>query len=134
MKKAKIAKITGASGFESKFGPMFNIKVELDNGDKGQIVAKDQNKYKEGEEIEYTLEAKEYNGNTYYTIKVQQAQKGFGGKSYVADIDEKFVGFAFSYVKDFVVAGTIDKTHYRSMAREVALEMKKVYKEMKASE
>lgn len=133
--KQKIKEVLGTKPFDSKFGQMFNIKVRMEDGTEGSISAKTQDKYKAGDEIDYTVETKEYNGNTYNTFKVVQPTSGFGGgKSYVNDINEKFVGFSFSYVKDLIVAGKCEVKDFRAMSKSIALEMKSLYKEMKSND
>lgn len=60
-------------------GMFFIFEITMDNGDSGQFFnkAETQDVFKEGQEVEYTIE-KKVNGNyTNYTIKPLKAANGF---------------------------------------------------------
>jgi hypothetical protein len=68
--------------FSSKFGEGHIFEITMDNGDKGQYLTKTntQDKFKEGQEVEYTIETK-VNGNyTNHSIKPVQANGFIPGK------------------------------------------------------
>lgn len=87
-KTSKVTNVAGIGTWESKYGVMYKFEVSFDNGDAGQYLSKvqDQNKFVAGQEATYTIEGKEYNGQTYYTVKPVVAQQSFGGgKGYQKD-------------------------------------------------
>jgi hypothetical protein len=110
MKTAKILEITGTKQREGQNGTVHYISVVMENGDKGTIGKKSADALKIGDELTYTIESKEHNGNTYYTIKEIKdnnfQKKSYSGysRNYKAD----FISFAMSYAKDLAVAGKID--------------------------
>lgn len=104
----KTAKIVAITGSKPRSGGL-NIYVEMDNGDKGQLNKKAITDVNIGDEITYTLESKDYNGNTYYTLK--EPKKEWTGKkpaSSSSDERVKFIWFALSYAKDLAVAGKLE--------------------------
>lgn len=80
-KNAKVTAVTPNGTWESKYGLMYKFEVTFDNGDAGQMNGKQPEcKFKVGEQVAYELSSREYNGNTYYTIKpVTDYQPGGGG-------------------------------------------------------
>lgn len=86
-KTSKVTNVAGIGTWESKHGLFYKFEVSFDNGDAGQYLSKsqDQNKFVKGQETAYTIEGKEYNGQTYYTIKPVVQQQSFGGGGYKKD-------------------------------------------------
>jgi hypothetical protein len=98
---------------ETQFGKMYSFKVKYDN----KIAFynskfKDQNKFKAGEEAEFTEEEKTYqdkNGNPQTFLVIKPVQKG-KYSSYGKELkreQSKYSGFAVSYSKDLVIAGKV---------------------------
>lgn len=85
-KNAKVTAVTPNGTWESKYGLMYKFEVTLDNGDAGQMNGKSPDcKWAVGDEVTYDISSREYNGNTYHTIKpVTDYQPGKGG-SYKKD-------------------------------------------------
>jgi hypothetical protein len=85
-KTSKVTQVAGVGSWNGQYGLMYKFEVSFENGDMGQYMSKsiDQNKFKQGVDATYTIEGKEFNGNTFYTVKPvmaqQQAFQGGGGK------------------------------------------------------
>lgn len=90
-KTSKVTQVAGVGSWNGQYGMMYKFEVSFENGDSGQYMSKsiDQNKFQKGVEATYTIEGKEFNGNTFYTVKPvmaqQQAFGGGGSKPYVKD-------------------------------------------------
>ena len=87
-KTSKVTQVAGIGTWEGKYGVMYKFEVAFENGDAGQYLSKsqDQTKFKVGEEANYTIESKEFNGQTFYTVKPVMQQQAFGGgKPYQKD-------------------------------------------------
>jgi len=110
-KNAKVTSATFKKEWAGKYGTMFDHNIEFANGDKGVYTSKkkDQDSFKVGSEVPYTLETIERNGFKNDVIKPVSEKGGFGGggfkpfapKNYKAD----FISFAASYTKDLIVGG-----------------------------
>lgn len=63
----------------SAYGEYHVFEVTFDNGDKGNYLSKtkEQTTFKEGVEVEYTIEVKENGNYKNYTIKPVQKANGF---------------------------------------------------------
>jgi hypothetical protein len=89
-KTSKVTNVAGIGTWNGQYGVMYKFEVSFENGDSGQYMSKsqEQTKFKVGQEAAYTIEGKEFNGQTYYTVKPvmqQQAFQGGGGKGYQKD-------------------------------------------------
>jgi hypothetical protein len=80
-KTSKVTNVAGVGTWEGQYGLMYKFEVSFDNGDSGQYMSKsqDQTKFKVGQEAAYELTSKEFNGQTFYTVKPVQTQQSFGG-------------------------------------------------------
>lgn len=108
--KALITGVKFIKEFESKFGKLYSFKVEYE----GRTAfysskSKDQNKFREGQEAEFTEETKTSEKGSYLVIKppLKNGQSNFG-KALTRE-KTKYSGFAVSYAKDLLVAGRISK-------------------------
>jgi hypothetical protein len=89
-KTSKVTNVAGIGTWNGNYGMMYKFEVSFENGDSGQYMSKsqEQTKFKVGQEAAYTIEGKEFNGQTYYTVKPVMAQQPFqggGGKPYQKD-------------------------------------------------
>lgn len=104
-KKAKITRTTFKNEWKGTNGSVFYHDIELDNGDKGSIGAKEQMpaKLNPGQEITYTID-----GNKIKAVNTAGGG-GFagGGGRKGPDPKVQIVGFAMSYTKDLIVADKI---------------------------
>lgn len=102
-KKSKIKSCRFVSEWAGQNGIVYYHEIELDNGDKGQIGAKDKSpeKLSPGQELTYTIEATT-RGNK---IKAVSAGGGFkpGGRQQ-QEPKIQFVGFAARYSIDYLIA------------------------------
>lgn len=106
-KKSKVTKCTFTKEWGEGQSKTFFHDIELENGDKGSIGAKEKNpdKIKPGSELTYTIEAGQY-GNKIKAVA--PAGGGFaGGGKKGPDPKTQIVAFAMSYTKDLVVADKI---------------------------
>lgn len=112
-KTAKITRTTFKQKWTPTTGngsPVFYHDIELDNGDKGSIGAKEEmpSKLNPGSTITYTIEGTK--------IKAVQSagsfQKGGGAGKFQQDPKIQFIGFAASYCKDIVCAGKINMEQF----------------------
>lgn len=101
-KKAKITRTTFKQKWEGGGNTVFYHDIELDNGDKGSIGAKEQMpaKLNPGQELTYTIE-----GNK---IKAVNSAPPFAGGKKGPDPKVQVVAFAMSYTKDLIVGGKLD--------------------------
>lgn len=100
-KKAKITRTVFKNEWKGPNGSVFYHDIELDNGDKGSIGAKEQMpaKLNPGQELTYTID----NGK----IKAVAPANNFGGGKKGPDPKTQMIAFAMSYTKDLVVADKI---------------------------
>jgi hypothetical protein len=88
-KTSKVTNVAGIGTWNGQYGVMYKFEVSFENGDSGQYMSKlqEQTKFKVGESAAYTIEGKEFNGQTYYTVKPVMQQQPFqgGGKPYQKD-------------------------------------------------
>lgn len=101
-KKAKITRTVFKNEWKGQNGSVFYHDIELDNGDKGSIGAKEQMpaKLNPGQELTYTID----NGK----IKAVAPANNFGGGGRKGpDPKTQMIAFAMSYTKDLVVADKV---------------------------
>jgi hypothetical protein len=115
-KTSKVTQVAGVGSWNGQYGIMYKFEVSFENGDMGQYLSKsiDQNKFKQGVDATYTIEGKEFNGQTFYTVKPvmaqQQAFQGGGKPAYVKDPETDKRITRMSVLKgaiDLAVAGEI---------------------------
>jgi len=81
-KTSKVIQVAGNGHYDSQYGRMYRFEISFENGDSGQYSSKSENqtKFILQQEATYTMESKDYNGRTYYTIKpAMQPAPAFGG-------------------------------------------------------
>jgi len=132
-KKGVVTSAQGNGTWDSKYGTMYKFEVAFDNGDVGEYNSKsqDQAKFIVGQEAEYTISSREYNGSMYYTIKPAQPVGGFTAGGYKAKADpEKDKRIAklavLKSATELVTAKLVDRKDIFAIADEM---MKWVYDE-----
>ncbi len=136
-KKSKVTKITKMDKKDNYGNTSFVI--ELENGDKGFYVSKneEQKNFVVGQESTYEIEEKEgKEGKKYCKItmpKVEGKWNGGGGKApYVAaDPRIQMISFSTSYAKDLVVGGKCSMNDIHKMSEEIFKNMVKLYEQIK---
>jgi hypothetical protein len=80
-KTSKVTNVAGIGTWNGQYGVMYKFEVSFENGDSGQYMSKsqEQTKFKVGQDATYTIEGKDFNGQTYYTVKPVMQQQSFGG-------------------------------------------------------
>jgi hypothetical protein len=80
-KTSKVTNVAGIGTWNGQYGIMYKFEVSFENGDSGQYMSKsqEQTKFKVGQDATYTIEGKDFNGQTYYTVKPVMQQQSFGG-------------------------------------------------------
>lgn len=111
-KKSKVNGVSPNGTWESKYGLMYKFEVSFENGDVGEYNSKtqDQTKFVNGQEADYSITSRDYNGNTFYTVKPVQAQQSFGGGGYKKDPETEKRIARMSVLKvasDLVVNGDV---------------------------
>ena len=89
-KTSKVTNVAGIGTWNGQYGIMYKFEVSFENGDSGQYMSKsqEQTKFKVGQDATYTIEGKEFNGQTFYTVKpVMAQQQAFGGQKPVYQKD-----------------------------------------------
>lgn len=110
-KKAKITRTTFVSEWNNpKGGQIYYHKVELDNGDVGQIGSKEKMpvKLNPGSELHYTIESSERGNKIKAYVENQGGGFKSGGGRPVVDPKVQMISFAMSYCKDLVIAGKVE--------------------------
>jgi len=82
MEKSKIKSIVVVRTYNNKANETIYVSdAVMENGQYGELHTKTSDRYKVGQEIEYTLESKVFNGNTSWSIKPQllSSKPGFNG-------------------------------------------------------
>lgn len=109
-----------------KGGQIFYHEIELENGDKGQIGAKDKEpaKLNPGQMLTYTID-----GNKIKAVVAQNNfQPGGGFKKTFTDPRVQFIGFSHAYAKDLAVSGKIELKDIGSYSDIFFNNMIKLYK------
>jgi hypothetical protein len=103
-KTAKITKSTFTKEWGEGQSKTYFHDLEMDNGDKGSIGAKQKNpdKLAPGSDLTYTIESGQY-GNK---IKAVTPAGGFAGKK-GPDPKTQIIGFSMSYAKDLIIADKV---------------------------
>lgn len=107
-KKAKIKTSVFKNEWAGPNGTVYYHDLELDNGDKGSIGAKEKNpaKLNAGQELTYNIDPDGRGGNKIKAVNTQAGGFGGGGKK-GPDPKVQIVGFAMAYTKDLVVADKV---------------------------
>ena len=109
-KKSKVNGVTANGTWDSKYGTLYKFEVSFENGDVGEYNSKtqDQNKFVQGKETDYSITSREYNGNTFYTIKPVQQQSFGGGYKKDPETDKKIARMSVLKVAgDLVINGDV---------------------------
>jgi len=105
---SKVTKAVFKSEFEGQYGKLYSFFVTFDNGDEGFYNSKfrDQTKFVEGKEANYTKEELTgKKGTKYFKIKPAdfEAKKGWVAEP----VEQKFAGMAMGYATQLCCAGKI---------------------------
>lgn len=105
--KTIIKKVDFNKEVDTKFGTRYQFNVWY-NDRKAQYLSntKEQKAFIQGKESEFVETTREYNGVTYYNLKLPKS----GSSNFARAIkreQSKYSGFAMSYAKDLVIADKI---------------------------
>lgn len=102
-KTAKITRTTFKQKWTGGGNTVFYHDIELDNGDKGSIGAKEEmpSKLNPGSTLTYTID-----GNKIKAVQSAPTNNFSGGKK-APDPKVQIIGFAMSYTKDLIVGGKV---------------------------
>ena len=117
--KAKIINVEFQKEFESKFGILYNFKVQYD--DKTAFYSckdKNQTKFIKGQEAEFIEETRPTKNGSIVIIK-PMTNNFIGYNKAVKKEQTKYAGFAVSYVKDMIIAGKIDIKDWEKSSEEI---------------
>jgi hypothetical protein len=133
-KKAKIVRTVFVSEWNNpKGGQIYYHKIELDNGDTGQIGSKEKMpaKLNPGQELHYTIEATDKGNKIKAVMPVFAGDSKPGGGRPVIDPRAQFIGFSASYAKDLVIAGKVDLKDMNLLTERIFDNMAKLYETIK---
>ena len=106
--KEIIKKVTFKKEYESKYGTLYGFQVEYaDRKAYYSSKKRDQDKFVEGKEAEFTEETRTGERGEYTIIKPVFTQGSSNYARAVKREQSKYSGFALSYAKDLVVAGKL---------------------------
>lgn len=108
-KSAKVTKITKMDKKDTYGNSSFI--VELENGDKGFYVSKNENQtnFEIGKDAKYLIEEKiGKEGKKYYKITTPSTPFMHGGAKPQQDPRTQMISFSMSYAKDLVVGGKVE--------------------------
>ena len=120
--KAKITKVKFIKEYETKHGVMFLHSIEFDGKEAlYSSKKKDQNKFTEGQEAEFSEEKRtNKEGKAFLIIKPVYANAG--NSNYGRQLkreQSKYSGFAVSYVKDLIIAEKIPIDQWESASKKI---------------
>lgn len=106
-KTAKVKEVLQKRKWDGPNGTVFYYKLELDNGDIGEIGKKKDNAIHVGETLTYTAEESDYG----LKFKAVQQSNGFGGGGFRGGAQKgSTASFALSYAKDLAIANMAKTT------------------------
>ena len=125
--KALIKSVKFTKESEGKFGPMFSFKITytVDGVDKMAYYTaktKEQKKFIEGQEAEFTEEQKMGTNDTPYNVIKPIQQGGYNNSGFGKALKKeqsKYSGFAVSYVKDLIIAGKIEMKDWEQASEKI---------------
>ena len=122
--KAVITKVTFKKEYDSKYGKMYGFSIEYD--DKSAYYSskkREQTKFIEGQEVEFTEETRKGDKGEYLVVKpVYEVGNSNFGKQLKRE-QSKYSGFAVSYVKDLIIADKIDIKDWESASKKICMFM-----------
>lgn len=139
---AKVSKVKVRISERNWISPEANtlyfVKVEMDNGDIGDIMRKATGEISVGEELEYDIVPAKKEGE--FSIKLVKKFGAFGGggfpakKPWVAeDAESKIASIAFSYSIQLCVGGKIEVDKVAGLAESIATKMQALTAKLKAT-
>ena len=94
--------------YSGQRGTLYNFRVGFENGDTGTYssTSQDNPKFKVGEEHEYEITEKEYQGQVFHIIKPVYKQSGYGNNQKFSEDNQKgiFACSALNRAVDFCSA------------------------------
>jgi hypothetical protein len=130
-KTATITRTVFKNEYTGQHGKVYYHDIELDNGDKGSIGAKDKepSKLNPGQSLTYTLEVTDKGTK----IKAVSAKPSFnGGGKFQQDPRVQFISFSMSYAKDLMVGGKIEEKNLINCFEKIYKAMESKYNEIKS--
>jgi len=130
--KAKITGVRFVKEFEGKYGPAFVHGISY-NGKEAQYISKtkDQTKFVEGNEAEFTETIKTWNDEEQITIR---PVSGYAGNSNFGRAlkreQSRYSTMGASYVKDLIIAGKVDVKDWERATEKIVKFMLNLDKEI----
>jgi hypothetical protein len=77
-KRSAVTNVTANGTYNGQYGMLYKFQVSFANGDVAEYNAKTQNqtKFVVGQEVDYVLTDREYQGTIYYKCKPAEVQQG----------------------------------------------------------
>lgn len=121
-KKSKVKSISFKNSWPGKYGTMYDFNIEFENGDKGVFNSQKnpQDRFKEGEDVPYTIETVNRNGYVNVIIRPVVEKKVDSPKNLTSkNFRAEFIGYAAAYAKDLVVAGKVDMKDFSTSFEDI---------------
>ena len=116
---------------------LYFVKVEMENGDIGDIMRKATGEVSVGEELDYDIVPAKKDGE--FSIKLVKKFGAFGGGAFAKkpwvgeDQEAKIAGISFGYAKDLCVAGKIEPKQMVDTASLIATSMQALTAKLKTT-
>lgn len=111
-KRSAVTNVTANGSFNGQYGTLYKFEVTFANGDSGEYASKsqDQQKFKVGQEVDYSISDRRVGDKIYYNIKpVAPPQGGFPPKAKDPDTDKRITRMSVLKVAgDLVINGDIE--------------------------
>lgn len=111
-KRSAVTNVTANGSFNGQYGTLYKFEVTFANGDSGEYASKsqDQQKFKVGDEVDYSISDRRVGDKIYYNIKpVAPPQGGFTPKAKDPDTDKRITRMSVLKVAgDLVINGDIE--------------------------
>lgn len=121
-KRSAVTNVTANGTYNGQYGTLYKFEVTFANGDSGEYNAKtaNQNKFVVGQETDYVITGREYQGKIYFKIKPAEVQQqgGFQAKAKDPETDKRITRMSVLKVAgDLVINGDIQLHELLSYAQ-----------------
>ena len=113
-KRSAVTNVTANGSFNGQYGTLYKFEVTFANGDSGEYASKsqDQQKFKVGNEVDYSISDRRVGDKIYFNIKPVAPQPqagGFPSKAKDPDTDKRITRMSVLKVAgDLVINGDIE--------------------------
>lgn len=121
-KRSAVTSVTANGSFNGQYGTLYKFEVAFANGDCGEYASKsqDQQKFKVGQEVDYSISDRRVGDKIYYNIKpiAPQVSSGLPVKAKDPETDKRITRMSVLKVAgDLVINGNIELKEILSYAQ-----------------